>query len=98
MQPAGRHDVVDLALQGGAGRGGGAPEVRPAGRHDVVDLALQGGAVRVDEARSRSKVLGRLKLGDAVFRHLTRAAAFGVLIILSGVIVSLVLGPRPALR
>jgi phosphate transport system permease protein len=71
--------------------------MQPAGRHDVVDLALQGGAVRVDEARSRSKVLGRLQLGDAAFRHLTRAAAFGVLIILSGVIVSLVLGAWPAL-
>jgi phosphate transport system permease protein len=71
--------------------------MQPAGRHDVVDLALQGGAVRVDEARSRSKVLGRLKLGDAVFRHLTRAAAFAVLIILSGVIVSLAIGSWPAL-
>jgi phosphate transport system permease protein len=71
--------------------------MQPAGRHDVVDLALQGGAVRVDEARSRSKVLGRLQLGDAAFRLLTRAAAFGVLIILSGVIVSLVLGAWPAL-
>jgi phosphate transport system permease protein len=71
--------------------------MQPAGRHDVVDLALQGGAVRVDEARSRSKVLGRLQLGDAAFRHLTRAAAFAVLIILSGVIVSLVLGAWPAL-
>jgi len=71
--------------------------MQPAGRHDVVDLALQGGAVRVDETRSRSKVLGRLKLGDAVFRHLTRAAAFAVLIILSGVIVSLAIGSWPAL-
>ena len=71
--------------------------MQPAGRHDVVDLALQGGAVRADEASSRSKVLGRLQLGDAAFRHLTRAAAFGVLIILSGVIVSLVIGAWPAL-
>jgi phosphate transport system permease protein len=72
--------------------------MQPAGRHDVVDLALQGGAVRADEASSRSKVLSRLQLGDAAFRHLTRAAAFGVLIILSGVIVSLVLGAWPALQ
>jgi phosphate transport system permease protein len=71
--------------------------MQPAGRHDVVDLALQGGVVRADETSSRAKVLGRLQLGDAAFRHLTRAAAFGVLIILSGVIVSLVLGAWPAL-
>ena len=71
--------------------------MQPAGRHDVVDLALQGGAVRTDEARSRSKVLGRLQLGDAAFRHLTRAAAIGVLIILGGVIISLVIGSWPAL-
>src|SRR5579862_4737424 len=71
--------------------------MQPAGRRDVVDLALQGGAVRAD-ASLRSKALGRLQLGDAVFRHLTRAAAFGVLIILSGVIFSLVVGSWPAIR
>jgi phosphate transport system permease protein len=71
---------------------------QPARRRDVVDLALQGGAIRTYEAVSRSKALARLKLGDAVFRHLTRAAAFAVLIILGGVIFSLVVGSLPALR
>src|SRR6185312_4682532 len=72
--------------------------MQPAGRRDVVDLALQGNVAMTGEATSRSKALARLRLGDAAFRHLTRAAAFGVLIILSGVIVSLVLGSWPALR
>jgi phosphate transport system permease protein len=36
--------------------------------------------------------LGRLKLGDTAFRHLTRAAVYAVLIILSGIIISLIAG------
>jgi phosphate transport system permease protein len=72
--------------------------MQPAGRRDVVDLALQGGAVADGEAASRSKALAQLRFGDVAFRHLTRAAAFGVLIILGGVIVALVLGSLPALR
>jgi len=63
----------------------------------VVDLALQGGAVRTSEAATRSKALARLKLGDAAFRQLTRAAAWFVLILLSAIIVSLILGSWPAL-
>ncbi len=55
-------------------------------------MALQGGAIGTAAATSRSKALARLQLGDAIFRHLTRAAALGVLIILSGVIFSLVAG------
>ena len=50
------------------------------------------------EATSRSKALAKLQLGDAVFRQLTRLAAFAVLVILSGVIFSLVIGSWPALR
>jgi phosphate transport system permease protein len=50
------------------------------------------------EAVTRAKVLGRLRVGDVVFRHLTRAAALGVLLLLSGVIFSLVRGSIPALR
>ncbi|HWL31597.1 MAG TPA: phosphate ABC transporter permease subunit PstC [Xanthobacteraceae bacterium] len=72
--------------------------MQPAGRRDVVDLALQGGAVATSEAATRSRALERLRFGDVAFRHLTRAAAFGVLIILGGVIVALVLGSLPALR
>jgi phosphate transport system permease protein len=70
----------------------------PAGRRDVVDLALQGGAIRTGEANSRSKALAKLQFGDAAFKHVTRAAAFTVLLILSGVIISLFIGSLPALR
>ena len=65
---------------------------------DVVDWTMENMVVRQREAATRSKVLARLQLGDAVFRHLTRAAAIGVLVILSGVIVALVLGSLPALQ
>ena len=50
------------------------------------------------EAATRAKVLDRLRLGDAAFRHMTRAAAIGVLVLLSAVIVSLIAGSLPALR
>jgi phosphate transport system permease protein len=50
------------------------------------------------QALARAKVMDRFRLGDAAFRHLTRAAAIGVLILLSGVIISLVDGSIPAFR
>ncbi len=49
-------------------------------------------------AISRTKVLGRLRFWDTVFRHLTRAAAVLVLIILSGIIIGLINGSLPALQ
>jgi phosphate transport system permease protein len=64
----------------------------------VVDVALQGGAMSVAQAVDRCEVLQRLRLRDTGFRYLTRAAALAVLIILSGIIVSLVHGSWPALR
>jgi phosphate transport system permease protein len=68
------------------------------GRRPVVDVALQRGTFPVASHFDRAKVLRRLQLGDAGFRHLTRAAAITVLIILGGIIVSLVHGAWPALR
>ncbi|HMJ41175.1 MAG TPA: phosphate ABC transporter permease subunit PstC [Pseudolabrys sp.] len=50
------------------------------------------------EKVDRAKVLRRLRLGDTAFRHITRAAAISVLIILSGIIFSLVYGSWPAMR
>jgi len=64
----------------------------------VVDVALQDGAIVTAEARTRARVLDRLRIGDAAFRHLTRAAAVGVLVLLSGVIIALFDGSLPALR
>ncbi|MEJ0075093.1 MAG: phosphate ABC transporter permease subunit PstC [Alphaproteobacteria bacterium] len=64
----------------------------------MVDVALHGGAAVTAEVESRSRVLGRLRLTDAAFRNLTRAAALAVLAILGGVMLSLVSGALPALR
>jgi phosphate transport system permease protein len=70
----------------------------PARRRSVVDFALQEEAMVSVEAVTRARVFDRLRLGDAAFRHVTRAAAFGVLLLLSGVIIALIQGSLPALR
>jgi phosphate transport system permease protein len=70
---------------------------QPAGRRPVVDVAFQGGSIPVTEQVDRAKVLRRLRLGDTGFRHLTRAAAITVLVILGGIIVSLIHGSWQAL-
>jgi phosphate transport system permease protein len=64
----------------------------------VVDVALPGDAAAFGMTSARAKVLGRLRLGDTVFRRLTRFAALGVLLLLGGVIVSLIHGSIPAFR
>jgi phosphate transport system permease protein len=70
----------------------------PARRRSVVDVALQEEGVVSIAAVTRARALDRLRLGDAVFRQMTRAAAVGVLLLLSAVIISLVVGSLPALR
>ncbi len=72
--------------------------MEPTRRRAMVDVALQSDALGSAEAATRAAVLDRLRLGDAVFRSLTRAAAFAVLLLLSGVIVSLFIGALPAIR
>ena len=67
-------------------------------RQLVTDIVLQGTATEVAEAPSRAKVLRRLRLGDALFRIITRTAAIIVLMLLGGVIVALVSGSLPAFR
>ena len=64
----------------------------------MVDVALQEGAMVAVEAGTRARVLDRLRLGDMAFRQVTRAAAVGVLLLLSGVIVALIQGSLPALQ
>jgi phosphate transport system permease protein len=71
--------------------------MQPAGRRPVVDVALLSKGVLAD-APSRSKIAVRLRLRDAIFRIVTKAAAVGVLVILGGVMVSLVSGALPALH
>jgi len=72
--------------------------MQPPGSRPVVDVALQGGAIAVAERTDRSKVLRRLQLRDQIFHQLTRACAIAVLVILSGIIVSLIHGSLPALH
>ena len=62
----------------------------------MVDVAVQDGAAG-GRASARVRALNRLRIGDALFHALTRAAAIGVLAMLGGVIVSLVVGALPAL-
>jgi len=64
----------------------------------VVDVALSDQVAVPVASVARTKVLDRLRLGDSMFRHLTRVAAIFVLLLLSGVILSLVQGSIPALR
>src|ERR1700682_2541882 len=72
--------------------------MQSAGRRSVVDVALNGDAAAIGAVPTRSKILDRLRWGDALFHQLTRAAAVGVLILLSGVIISLIHGSLPAIR
>jgi len=71
--------------------------MQPVRRSPVTDLALRSNGLSVSEAPSRAKVLVRLRRTDDLFRILTRSAAFAVLVILGGVIVSLIIGSIPAL-
>ena len=64
----------------------------------MVDVVLSERLAITAGAGARSKVLDRLRLDNSIFRHLTRAAAIGVLLILSGVMVSLILGSIPAIK
>src|SRR6516165_430460 len=70
----------------------------PSRSQSVADIAIQQRSLIAPAAGSRAKVLDRLRLSDAVFRQLTRAAAIGVLVLLSAVIFSLIRGSIPALK
>jgi len=64
----------------------------------VVDLVLEETEILSIAGTARARVLDRLRLGDMAFRHLTRAAAIGVLLLLSGVIAALIQGSLQAFR
>ena len=64
----------------------------------MADIALPATVEAAAMAMARSRILGGLRLKDAVFHHLTRAAAILVLIILTGIILGLVRGSMPALQ
>ena len=59
----------------------------------VADVALQGARAETGDVLSpRERCCDRLRLGDIVFRSLTRAAAIVVLVLLGGVILALIIG------
>jgi len=62
----------------------------------VSEVALNDTQLQMREASSRAIVLRRMRVSDALFHGLTRAAAIAVLVLLTGVIVSLVIGSAPA--
>jgi phosphate transport system permease protein len=64
----------------------------------LADIALPATIEASAKAMTRSRVLGGLRLKDAVFHQLTRAAAILVLVILTGIILGLVKGSMPALQ
>jgi phosphate transport system permease protein len=68
------------------------------GRQPVVDVAFSDRVALASSPAARTKVLDRFRMSDNVFRNLTRAAAIGVLLLLSGVIVSLISGSLPTFR
>ena len=72
--------------------------MKPAGRPSVADVALRAGGMLESRSLSRARTISRLRISDAVFGHITRAAALLVLIILAGIIAALFVGALPAIR
>ena len=65
----------------------------------MVEVTWQGPDVSAHQnVEDRARALNRLRIGDDIFRIMTRSAAMFVLAILGGVILALVLGSLPALR
>ncbi len=72
--------------------------MEPARRPNLADVALAGQPTIPAVTAARGEVLRSLQRRDAAFRHVTRAAAIGVLLLLGGVIVSLIDGSLPAFK
>lgn len=64
----------------------------------MAEIALPEQTFPSAEAAARTKVLQRFRFREAVFRGLTRAAAIGVLILLSAVIIALINGSLPLFK
>jgi phosphate transport system permease protein len=64
----------------------------------VAHITLKNHNLIKTASRDRAAALKALALSDSVFKHITRASALVVLLILSGVIVSLIAGSIPAFR
>jgi phosphate transport system permease protein len=64
----------------------------------MTEVALNGAHTVSGIEQSRHRALRRFRIGESTFRTATLAAAFLVLILLGGVILSLIMGSMPALR
>jgi phosphate transport system permease protein len=64
----------------------------------VSEVALKEAGLAMRDTGSRASVLKRLRTSDAAFRLLTRSAVLFVLALLSGVILSLIVGSLPAFK
>jgi phosphate transport system permease protein len=64
----------------------------------VVEAALLQESAMIHKASLRSRAIKRLQLTDIFFRHITRAAAVAILIILGGIILALIKGALPAFQ
>lgn len=62
----------------------------------MAEITWDGTDDSAGKVAERARALGKLRLGDAVFRNVTRLAAIAVLALLGGVIVALVIGAWPA--
>ncbi len=63
----------------------------------MTEAALRGGPEMSMAAQDRGSALRRFAMGDSIFRAATLIAALTVLLLLSGVIISLIVGSLPAL-
>jgi phosphate transport system permease protein len=61
-------------------------------------MAVQSDAMEAAGPYDRAKALSAFKLGDSTFYWITRVCAISVLLILSGIILSLIAGAWPAIR
>jgi phosphate transport system permease protein len=70
----------------------------PSENPTVVDVALRGDSLVGDHVESRAMALQKLRLGDTIFRWMTKLSAIFVLLLLGGVIIALIEGSMMALR
>src|SRR5581483_8783255 len=72
--------------------------MREPGRQSVTDFALPESAAAATGRQPQSRIYRHLQTTDTLFGYLTLLTAVLVLVILSGVILSLFIGAMPALR
>jgi len=64
----------------------------------VTSISESSKSLDMAASSNRAQVLKNLAFGDQVFSFTTRAAAYGVLFLLAGIIISLIIGAWPAMK